>query len=159
MPGTGIRSVGTNSQSDPLTTFQFYVQIDGLTEAVFTELAGLEVTTEVTDQPEGGENTHVHRLLGRTKVGDITLKNGVTTSKQLWNWYKSVIQGPPWTGSFSGRKHISIIMVDQQGREAQRWNLQYAIPIKWTGPQFNTSGSTTAVQSLTFTHKGLLLNT
>src|SRR5205807_370416 len=118
-------------------TFHFYVEISGITEAIFTQVDGLDAETEVTTLNEGGVNDHEHKLLGRTKISDITLRNGITTSTQLWDWYKKVIQGPlSWPPGM--RKHISIVMVDQLGRETHRWDLQWAIPVKWTGPQFNS---------------------
>ena len=146
----------TNTRSEVLSTFHFYVQMNGITEAVFTQVEGLEMETEVTTVAEGGVNDHEHKLLGRTKVSDITLRNGMTTSTQLWDWYKKVIQGPQsWPPGM--RRHLSIVMVDQMGREAHRWDLQYAIPVKWSSPQFNAGQSNTAVQVLKLTHEGLVL--
>jgi phage tail-like protein len=143
---------GTSSRTDVLISYRFYVEIDGITEAIFQEVSGLDIETEVTDYQEGGRNDHVHRLPGRTKVADITLKNGITTSMELWNWYKQVIQGPPFQ-----RRHVSIIMVDQKSNRTQAWEFQEALPVKWTGPQLNAGQSVAAVQTLKLTHKGLLL--
>src|SRR5215218_9373939 len=103
----------TNTQSAVMTTFHFYVQISGITEAVFTQVEGLDAETKVDYINEGGVNDHQHGLLGPTKVSEITLRNGITTSTQLWDWYKKVIQGPQtWRPGM--RKHISIVMVDQE---------------------------------------------
>ena len=61
----------TSGRREPLTTFHFYV--DGIDEAVFTEVSGLQVEVEVTDYEEGGLNSHVHRLPGRVKVSTVLL--------------------------------------------------------------------------------------
>src|SRR4051794_11397843 len=37
----------TNTQSAVMTTFHFYVQISGITEAVFTQVEGLDAETKV----------------------------------------------------------------------------------------------------------------
>jgi phage tail-like protein len=141
--------------SDVLVTYYFYVQGqdmgDAISQAVFAEVSGLEVEIEVTPYEEGGVNDHVHKLPGRAKVSDITLRNGVTNSRELWNWFRKTMQG-----QFE-RKNVSIIMVDQQGRERQRWDFQEALPIKWTGPQLKAEQSMLAIQTLVLTHRGLII--
>ncbi len=153
----GARRSRTNNRTDVLTTFHYYIQIDGISEGVFNELSGFEAETEVLHQREGGLNTHEHQLLGPSKISEITLKNGITGSTELWEWYKRVLQGPPW-GS-SPRKNIDIIMVDQEGTPKHIWHILEAIPVKWTGPQLNAGQSQTAVQTLKFAHRGLQLET
>ena len=138
---------GTSNRSDPLTTFHFHV--DGVGQAVFTEVTGLDIEVEVTNYEEGGVNDHIHRLPGRVKVSDITLKNGITVSNELWDWYKKILQG-----NFE-RRNVSIIMVDQHGAEKMRWNFIEALPVKWSGPQFKADQSQGAVQTLQLSHKGL----
>jgi|FLYN01.1.fsa_nt_gi phage tail-like protein len=138
--------------SDVLVTYYFYVQGqagDAISQAVFAEVSGLEVEIETYPYEEGGVNDHVHKLPGRVKVSDITLRNGVTNSRELWDWFWKTMHG-----QFE-RKNVSIIMVDQQGRERQRWNFLAALPIKWTGPQLKAEQSTLAIQTLVLTHRGL----
>jgi phage tail-like protein len=142
---------GTSNRSDPFTTFHFHVEIDGIAQAVFTEVSGLDIEVEVTNYEEGGVNDHVWRLPGRIKVSDVTLKNGVTTTNDLWNWYKNILQGT------LDRRSVSIVMVDQQGVENMRWNFKEALPVKWSGPQFKSDQSQSAIQTLQLSHKGLQL--
>jgi phage tail-like protein len=139
----------TSNITDVLTTFHFY--IDGVGQAVFTEVSGLSVEVMVQDYEEGGRNDHVHRLPGRVKVSDITLRNGITTSNDLWEWYKKILQG-----QFE-RRNISIVVVDQEGTERARWNFIDALPVKWTGPELKSGQSGGSIQSLQLAHKGLQL--
>ena len=60
----GARRSRTNNRSEVLTTFHYYIQIEGISEGVFSELSGFEAETEVIHQREGGLNTHEHQLLG-----------------------------------------------------------------------------------------------
>jgi phage tail-like protein len=136
------------ARTDPMTTFHFYVS--GAQAAIFTEVTGLEVEIEVTNYEEGGVNDHIHRLPGRAKVADITLRNGVTTSNELWDWFKLVLQG-----DFK-RQNVTIILVDQKKTPVQRWTFREALPVKWTGPQLKADQSASAVQALVLTHRGLL---
>ena len=71
---------------DIYSSSRFYVMIDSMAQAVFTELSGLQVETEVMEYAEGGNNDFVHRLPGRTRVGNITLKRGITSSNDLFKW-------------------------------------------------------------------------
>jgi phage tail-like protein len=140
----------TKRPSDPLTTFHFYV--DGIGQAVFTEVSGLSVEVMVQEYEEGGVNDQVHRLPGRVKVADIVLRNGITTSNDLWDWYKKILQG-----DFE-RRNVSIVMVDQTGTEKARWSFIEALPVKWTGPELKSGQSGVAIQSLQLAHKGLQIS-
>ncbi len=137
----------TSSLPDVFTTFHFYV--DGVAQAVFTEVTGMAVEIMVQDYEEGGRNDHIHRLPGRAKVSDITLRNGISTSNDIWDWFKKILQG-----NFE-RRNVSIVVVDQKGAEQQRWSFIEALPVKWTGPELKSGQSAPAIQSLQLTHKGL----
>ena len=130
--------------------FRFYVEIDGFAQAVFTEMDGLQVETDVMEYEEGGSNGYVHRLPGRTKVGTLTLKRGVTKSNEFFKWCNEIMHG-----TVSAR-NISVVMYDGAGEEMTRWSFANAYPIKWTGPQFDADGKTAAVESLELAHDGLV---
>ncbi len=142
MTGGGVRP-------DPAVTAHFYIMDAAKPAAVFTELSGLEVSLQVEDWPEGGTNNHVHRLLGRATISDITLRNGITTSNDLWQWIKEVLQGR------FNRRNITVALVDNKGKMIQKWEFVGAIPVKWTGPQLKADQAGVAIQSLQLSHKGL----
>jgi phage tail-like protein len=62
---------------------RFYVEIDSKKEAVFTEVSGLSVEITTEDLNEGGNNEYVHKFIGRSKIGNITLKQGMTKSQDF----------------------------------------------------------------------------
>ena len=66
------------ARNDPLRNFRFRVEIDQITQAFFSEAAIGETTNEPIDYREGIDPTHVRKLPGLTKFGNITLKWGVT---------------------------------------------------------------------------------
>ena len=70
----------TGQRVDPFRNFNFLVEIDGIAQASFTECSGLGSTTEVIENREGGDNTTVRKLPGKTSYSDITLKWGITGS-------------------------------------------------------------------------------
>jgi phage tail-like protein len=135
---------------DPARNFNFLVEVDGFAQASFMECSGLETTTEVIETREGGDNTTVHKLPGKTTYSDITLKRGVTASEELWKWRAAVIQGTVQ------RKNGSIVVYDlANAREVARWNFVSAWPTKWDGPQLTAKGNDVAVETLVLAHEGI----
>jgi phage tail-like protein len=132
---------------DPYRSFNFLVEIDGIAQAGFQECGGLDVTTDPIDYREGNEANHVRKLPGLNKVSPITLKRGLTDSGDLWNWRNTVIEGK------TERRNGSIVLLDEKGQEKLRWNFANAWPSKWTGPAFNSTGNTVAIESLELTHE------
>lgn len=128
---------------------RFYVEIDGLKEAVFSEVAGLQVEMDIFEYQEGGTNDFVYRLPGRTKVSNITLKRGLTSSNQFFRWCMDV------AGGTIARRNVSIVMFDVGGKEVLRWSFVGAYPVKWVGPPFQAAGNTPAIETLELAHNGL----
>lgn len=139
----------TGKRIDPYRSFNFLVEIDGITQAGFAECGGLDSTTEPIEYREGGENTTVRKLPGKTSYSNITLKRGLTDSDELWKWRKSVIDGKVV------RKNGSVIVLDDSGQEKLRWNFMSAWPTKWEGPAFNAKGSEIAIETFTLAHEGI----
>lgn len=128
---------------------RFYVEVGGIPQAVFAEVSGLQVEMEVTEYAEGGINSFVHRLPGRTKVSNITLKRGMTASNDFFKWYMQGLRGKV------DRRNISVVMYDTAGNELLRWNFIEAYPVKWIGPQMSGGGNAVAVETLELAHNGL----
>jgi len=134
-------------RTDPFRGFNFLVEIDGITQAGFQEVGGLDASTDPVDYREGTDPNHVRKLTGLNKFSPITLKRGITTSDELWRWRKTVIDGNP------ERKNGSIVLLDETGAEMLRWNFANAWPSKWTGPAFNATSTAVAVETLEITHE------
>ena len=121
-------------------------------QAVFTEVSGLQVEMQVTDYEEGGTNNFVHRLPGRLKVGNITLKHGMTLSNTFLKWcMKTNI------GSLQ-RQNVTVVLFDTVGDVVVRWHFNKAYPVKWTGPQFTADSTAIAIESIELTHEGLTVD-
>ncbi len=128
---------------------RFYVQVDKVMAAVFTEVGGIQVETTFFDYEEGGNNGFVHRLPGRTKASNLTLKRGMSKSNDFFKWHANIARGK------IDRRNVSIIMFDAGGNELMRWNLLRAYPVKWVGPQFNATGGQMVIETLELAHEGL----
>jgi phage tail-like protein len=134
---------------DPYNAFNFLVEIEGIIAGGFSEVSGLEISTEVEKFREGGVNDHEHVLPKWTTQSNLVLKKGQTDLDLLWNWYADVVAGKV------SRKNGSIYLLDAQGLPAMWWDFIDAYPIKWSGPTFSASGSAVAFETLTLVHHGL----
>lgn len=135
---------------DPARNFNFLVEIDGITRASFIECSGLDATTEVVETREGGENTTIRKLPGKTTYADITLKWGLTDSDELWLWRQQIIDGNVQ------RKSGSIVVFDlTNSNEVARWDFEEAWPMKWEGPMLNATANELAIETLVLSHEGI----
>jgi phage tail-like protein len=140
----------TGQRIDPYRDFNFLVELDGIIQASFTECSGIGATTEVIEMREGGDNTTVRKLPGKTTYKNITLKWGLTNSNELWTWYQQVVEGNPI------RKNGSIVVYDLANHvEVVRWNFIRAWPTDWEGPTFNAKGTDIAIETLVLAHEGI----
>jgi phage tail-like protein len=140
----------TGLKLDPYRDFNFLVELDGIVQASFIECSGFGATTEVIEMREGGDNTTVRKLPGKTTYKNITLKWGLTNSKELWTWYQQVVDG------IIVRKNGSIVVYDLTNHiEVVRWNFIRAWPTDWEGPTFNAKGSDIAIDTLVLVHEGI----
>jgi phage tail-like protein len=121
------------------------VEIDGIVQAGFQEVSGLDVSTDPVDYREGTDSNHLRKLSGLNKYSPITLKRGITDSDELWKWRQTVIDGKV------ERKTGSIILLDETGAEKIRWDFVNGWPTKWTGPSFNSTSATVAIETLEIT--------
>src|ERR1051325_3373225 len=121
--------MASQNANRPASAHRFYVQIDGMTSAVFTEVSNLTMETEVMEYHQGGDKWP-HRLPGKSKFSNITLKGGITQGNQLYKWALDIAQGK------LDYRNVSVIMFDTTGKELGRWSVLDAYPVKWTGPAF-----------------------
>jgi len=124
--------------------FQFLVEIDGISNARFQEVGGLDATTDVIEYREGGDLLGTRKLPGQTKHSNLSLKRGYTDDKQLFKWYEDVMTGR----TEKIRRNISVIQINMQGQEVLRWNIFQAFPVKYTAPSFNAKGNDLSIETL-----------
>ena len=128
---------------DPYKNFRFLVEIDAIVQAGFSDVSGYGSSVEVIEYREGGDATTVRKLPGKVSYPDITLKWGLTDSRELYDWHLAAVNGA------IQRKNGSIILLDDAGQEKARWNFFGAWPSKWDGSEFSAKGSDVAIETLT----------
>lgn len=142
--------MAVGDRKDPYRSYQFLVEIEGITRAGFRECSGLNSTQDAIEYREGNEALTTRKLPGLVKYSNISLKWGITDDAELWAWRNKVVSGK------IERRNGSIILLDDTGAEKVRWNFREAWPTKWTGPSFNATGNDIAIETLEIAHEGLV---
>ncbi len=150
---------------DPAPAYLFYVELSGVAVALFTECSGLSVTREVEEIVEGGVNNYTHKLPGRVRYANITLKRGLSLSRALWDWFQegqydfqakrinfSIFQGAP------GYNMASIAGLGSEIGKVKHWNVEDAYPVRWEISTLNTSSREVVIETLEIAHHGLSLS-
>ncbi|MEA4909118.1 MAG: phage tail protein [Chloroflexi bacterium] len=150
---------------DPAPAYLFYVSISGVPVALFTACEGLQVKREVEEVHEGGLNDQVHVLPGTVSAGRITLRRGLTVSRELWDWFAeglydckvkrvnmSVTQGGPGMSALgaAGKGGPGVV---------KSWNIEGAYPVSWSLSSLDVNNTTqAAIESVEIACKSLSLS-
>ncbi len=136
--------------TDPYRSYNFKLEIDGVTEGHFTECSGLSVKMENISYPEAGTKHIARKIPGQVDYSPVTLKYGMTDSQHLWEWLMKAVEGTVEP------KNAAIILLDSQGTsEVMRWNLTNAWPSEWQGAALNPNDRSIAIESLTLVFDSL----
>lgn len=135
--------------SDPYVNFNFLVEIDGIIRGAFHEVSGIGSKIDVIEHREGGENITTRKYPGRVSCPNIILKWGMADDRDLYDWYQQWAKGDP----AAPRKNGSIVILDRQGQEKERWNFFNTWPAAWDGPTFNAESNDIAILTLELTQE------
>lgn len=139
--------------SNPLVSFHYAIDISGVVKGYFTECSGIGSENEVIEHKIVDENGHelVQKIPGRLKWENITLKRGITSSMDIWNWREQVVQGKV----DEARKNGTITMFDQSLKPVAKWDFERAWPVKVSGPTVKSDSNEFGIEELVITHEGL----
>jgi phage tail-like protein len=176
----GMRSLEAASgmRFDPIPAYLFFVELSGVFVALFTECSGLGIEREVKEIKEGGVNNYTHKLPGRVKFGNITLKRGISLSRALWDWMAqgrhnfkvrrlnfSIVQGAPGhnlttaiAGAVGGAPDALMSLAGQGFGKVKHWDIEDAYPVSWELSDLSTSSGETAIETIEIAHHGLTLS-
>jgi phage tail-like protein len=137
---------------DPAVTVCFLVTIDGVDLGLFNTCDGLGVEVNVETRQEGGNNGFAYQFPGPLKYTNIKLTRPLNAdSARIAQWISSV--GPGLQRSTGQVQAMTL-----GGQTVCTWNLQGVMPVKWSGPQFNTESPKLAIETLELAHHGFLSN-
>jgi phage tail-like protein len=127
-------------EKSDLETYQFLVEIDGIVQAGFSEAAIPNVTCDFSKI----KRRYIEKSPTLIKQGTLTLKQGITDSTELFSWRKLAEQRI----TSKARKNIAIILTDEMGNTAARWELGGAWASKYDSPTLNAKGNDVGIETL-----------
>ena len=144
-------NVVDTAREDPLVGFHFMLDIQGVVQGYFTEVSGIGSETEVAEQKVVNKEgiQIVLKVPGRLKWGDVTLKRGLTSNLEIWNWRKMVEEGQV----SKARKNGSIVMYDQMLKPIAQWDFKNAWPSKVSGPAPKSDSNELTIEEMTIVHE------
>lgn len=114
----------------------------------FQEVSGLEMTMEMEQVKEGGQNRFTWELPVRTGYTDLELKRGMFIGSGILMWCKNALE------NFVFDPVNLIIMLLNDGHvPIQAWYVVNAIPKKWSVSSFNAEQSSIVVESITLSYQ------
>jgi phage tail-like protein len=133
----------------PYPTFNYLIEISGVTAGGFSEVSGLDGEVQPIDYRNGDEDFVPHKLPGLKKFPNIVLKRGIIGNMDLFNWLNTALTGAV------DRREGAIILRDEQRNEVMRWSFIQGWATKLAGPSLKGDSNAVAVESLDIAHEGL----
>ena len=150
-PFRGFNFVVSLMDSSSLLTFAVSA-LDGGAMAGFSECSGLDMSMDIEEYKEGGNNSTVLLFPTRSKPSHLKLKRGMTFAGDLWQWHYNFSLG------IGKRKDGMVILQDEQHNPSVVWSFTRGLPVKWTGPSFNAGQSQVAFEEIEIAHEGLTVS-
>lgn len=139
------------TRNDPLKAYRYLVEIDGVTQAGFSEVTIPDSAQDPIEYREGTDLPTVRKIPGLIKYGNVVLKWGSTNSMELFNWRKQVEDG----NMEEARKNMAIIVLNEMGEATARWEFREAWATKYDAPDLKASGNEIAIETLEIAHEGM----
>ena len=140
--------------SEPFTAFSFRVEIvlpgaaEPLCEAAFSECDGMEMRFDVRALSEGGASQRL--LAGPGSPGRVTLRRGMTSSLDLWDWCDAAQRDPGL------RADARVVVLAADGEEVDaRFLLRRCLPVRLRAPALDAIAGIVAVEELELACEGL----
>lgn len=136
------------SRQDPLRGFRFLVEIEGIASGGFVRVKGLSRELKHESYREGGVNEYEHKLVTNVTYPVVVLERGLALD-DLWKWALAAADGDV------ERKTVWIRLQDEANEKAWAWQVEYALPVKWTASDLDALTSPVVMESLELAHHGL----
>ncbi len=139
----------------PVAKFRFQIKAEEV-EIFCTEISGVDASVDTYEYREGSDMPWMRKCAGLKKFGNLTLKNAITgrNAMTLWDWW-NIVYANGAGGAEAQRKDLTITLMDNDNKVRAKWQVESAFPTKYTGPDFNSSSSEAATESLELVHEGI----
>src|SRR4028118_99350 len=153
------------AKGEVLACSKFYLQFDGLEDLILKSCTGPKITLE-----SAGDTTSYGVSKGGKSVIQATVtgvSNGTVTAvhaasvedDRLVQWHQEAHSEEIAGGGSKNKgalKTGSIILYNQAGEEAARWNMTGVMPIEYKSSKFDPSSKELATETVVFAYHSLL---
>jgi len=120
----------------PMKTGRFEVQIDDIAVAGWQTVTIPGISVEQGSYREGNDPDYEKKTWGQTTFDDLEMERGVKPGDtKLYDWIKDVQAGK----ADSGRKEITVKMLDEEGEMQIQWEFQKAWVKEYSPPELESS--------------------
>jgi phage tail-like protein len=145
----------------PFVAFNYSVEINvplignKLCGGSFSECDGLDLTMDVKTIREGGNNTSQIRMIGPVNYGQVTLKRGMTSNFDLWDWFDALQHGTADQLRGDLRGEAQVVLLGSDHTEAVRFLLKRCLLTKLKTPALNAKDGAIAIEELQLTFQSI----
>ncbi len=131
---------------------RFLLEIDGVSHAGFAKCSELSVEVASVQYWEGG-SIIPNKSPGRLTFPDVTLERGVTTDRDLFDWFQDVAITSSGLGLTDPnyKRNLDIVQLDRDGTTLRRWTLYRAWPVKFVAGEWDAEADETVIEKVTLT--------
>lgn len=134
---------------------RFLFEVDGVEIGIFQEVFGLQVTVQVDEIAEGGQNGFVHKLPSRMSWPNLVFRRGLTQSDALFDWMsKSSGEGFAGNQNKLSRSTGAVTALDAVGGRLRSWEFRDVFAVRWKGPDFAAGQNQALEEELEVAHHG-----
>jgi phage tail-like protein len=136
----------------PIPKFYFLVEWGGA-KIGFTEITGLEVSTDVIEYRDGASpEFHKIKIPGMQKFSNITMKRGIFSGdNDYFNWWKKI------AFNTVDRRDIIISLLNEKRDPVVVWKIKQAWPVKVQSTDLKADGNEVAIETIEIAHEGLVI--
>ncbi len=136
----------------PIPKFHFRVEWGG-TRIGFTEVTGLEVSTDVIEYRDGASPEYSKiKMPGMQKFGNITMKRGTFAhDNEYYNWWNTHALNT------IERRDITISLLNETHEPVVVWKVKNAWPVKVQSTDLKGDGNEVAIETIEIAHEGLTI--
>lgn len=138
----------------PPVGFHFKVEFMGVgnnNDTRFQSVSGLNMEYDIETFKEGGENRFEHKLPGRTKFPDLSLKRGMLKDSEVIRWLLGILRDRDFVNFKPAIVQVSLL---NEKHEALRiWEFIDAWPKKWSVSDLNAQENALVIETLDLAYK------
>ncbi|MCB0502354.1 MAG: phage tail protein [Bacteroidetes bacterium] len=120
-----------------------FINVGNDNDVRFQSVSGLNMELDVENIKEGGQNLFEHKLPGRSKFSDLTLKRGLLLDSEVIKWIKSALYDREFKPA-----NMNISLLNNNHEPILTWKIFNAWPRKWNVSDLNAAENSIMVETL-----------